>query len=109
MTSVEANRPPTSLFSNTPLIIIMSWWRIGRGKSSPTVTNFNNTIGLTLTQIGCAIEWLERRDCNRHDLGLKAIRAILLCPLERHFLLLGNLGKQLQISVISLLKISSGQ
>ena len=22
----------------------MGWWRIGRGKSSPTITNLNNTI-----------------------------------------------------------------
>ena len=30
------------------------------------------------------IEWLERRDCDRHDPGLKPSRAILLCPWERH-------------------------
>ena len=31
------------------------------------------------------VEWLERRDCNRYDLGSKPTHAILLCPLERHF------------------------
>ena len=30
-------------------------------------------------------QWLERRDCNRHCLGSKPTRTILLCPLERHF------------------------
>ena len=35
------------------MIIIMGWRRIGRGKSSPTTTNVNNTIVTNLTQIGC--------------------------------------------------------
>ena len=28
---------------------------------------------------------VERRDCSRHGLGMKPIRAILMSPLERHF------------------------
>ena len=31
------------------------------------------------------VEWLERRDCDRHGLGSKPTRAILLCPSERYF------------------------
>ena len=34
---------------------------------------------------GSVVEWLERRDCDRHGLGSKSTRAILLCPWERHF------------------------
>ena len=43
------------------------------------------------------VDWLERRDCDRYDLGSKPTRAILLCPWEntlRYFPLLGGLGKQ---------------
>ena len=43
------------------------------------------------------VEWLERRDCDRHGLGSKPTRAIPLCPWERHLtavFLLGGLGKQ---------------
>ena len=31
------------------------------------------------------VEWLKRRDCDRHGLGSKPTRATLLCPWERHF------------------------
>ena len=31
------------------------------------------------------VKWLERRDCVRHGLGLKPIRAILLYRRKRHF------------------------
>ena len=31
------------------------------------------------------VKWLERRDCDRYDLGLKTTRAILLYLWERHF------------------------
>ena len=31
------------------------------------------------------VEWLERRDFDRHGLGLKPTRAIQLCSRERHF------------------------
>ena len=35
--------------------------------------------------IGSVAEWLEHRDCDRHGLGLKPTRAILLCPWKRNF------------------------
>ena len=35
--------------------------------------------------VGIVAQWLERRDCDRHGLGSKPTRAILLCPWERHF------------------------
>ena len=44
--------------------------------------------------VGSVVEWLKRRAHDQHGLGLKTTRAILLCPWERHFLLLGGLGKQ---------------
>ena len=31
------------------------------------------------------VNWLKRHACGRHGLGPKSTRAILLCPLERHF------------------------
>ena len=31
------------------------------------------------------VEWLKRRACDQHGLGLKPTRAILLCPWKRHF------------------------
>ena len=34
---------------------------------------------------GTVVEWLERRDCDQHNLGSKPTRAILLCLCERHF------------------------
>ena len=43
--------------------------------------NFDGACGA----IGSVVEWLERRDCDRHDLGSKPSRAIPLCPWERHF------------------------
>ena len=30
------------------------------------------------------VEWLERRDCDRHGHDSEPIRAIFLCPWERH-------------------------
>ena len=33
-------------------------------------------------------QWLERRDCDRHGLGSKSTRAILLCPWKRYFMAL---------------------
>ena len=42
------------------------------------------------------VEWLKRRDRDRHGLGSKPTRAILLCPWKRHFAALfplGSLGK----------------
>ena len=44
--------------------------------------------------VGSVVEWLERRNCDRLGLGSKPTRAILLCPWERHFPLVGDLGKQ---------------
>ena len=44
--------------------------------------------------VGSVVGWLERRECDRHCLGSKPTRAILLCPWERHFPLLGGFGKQ---------------
>ena len=35
--------------------------------------------------VGNVVKWLERRVCDRHSLGSKPTRAILLCPWERHF------------------------
>ena len=35
--------------------------------------------------VGSVVEWLERRDCDRHILGSKSARATLLCLWERHF------------------------
>ena len=35
--------------------------------------------------VGNVVEWLKRRDRNRHGLGSKPTRVILLCPWERHF------------------------
>ena len=34
------------------------------------------------------VKWLESSDCDRHGLGSKPTRAILLCPWERHFTIL---------------------
>ena len=31
------------------------------------------------------VKWLERRDCDRHALGSKYPRTILLCPCKRPF------------------------
>ena len=36
-------------------------------------------------KVGSVVEWLKRRDQNRHGLGSKPTRALLLCPWERHF------------------------
>ena len=38
----------------------------------------------SLKLVGRVVEWLERRDCDRHGLGSKPTRTILLCPWERH-------------------------
>ena len=35
--------------------------------------------------VGSVVQWLERRARDQHGLGSKPTRAILLCPLERHF------------------------
>ena len=35
--------------------------------------------------VGSVVEWLKRRARDQHGLGSKPIRAILLCPWERHF------------------------
>ena len=35
--------------------------------------------------VGSVVEWLKHRADDRHDLGSKPTRAILLCPWERHF------------------------
>ena len=34
------------------------------------------------------VEWLKRRDCDRHGLVSKPTCAILLCPYKRHFMAL---------------------
>ena len=49
------------------------------------------------TAVGSVVKWFEHRDYNRHGLGSKLTRAILLYPLEKHFtalFLLGGLGEQ---------------
>ena len=43
---------------------------------------------------GNLVEWLKRRDCDRHDLSSKPTRVILFCFWKRHFPLIGGLGKQ---------------
>ena len=35
--------------------------------------------------IGSVVEWLKRRDCNRHGPGSKPTHTILLRPWEKHF------------------------
>ena len=35
--------------------------------------------------VGGAVEWLKRRNCDQHGLSSKPTRVILFCPLERHF------------------------
>ena len=35
--------------------------------------------------VGSAVEWLRRRDGDRHVLGSKLTRAILLCPWEKTY------------------------
>ena len=47
--------------------------------------------------VGSVVKWLKRRPYDRHSLGSKPTRAILLCPWERHFTALSpasGLGKQ---------------
>ena len=34
---------------------------------------------------GSVVEWLQRQDCDRHSLGLKSTRAILLFRWKRYF------------------------
>ena len=61
---------------------------------------------MKLKLIDRVVECLERRDCDRHRLGSKPTHVIFFCFWERHFTalsLLGGLGKQFQILVISLL------
>ena len=53
--------------------------------------------------IGSMVEELKRKDCDHHGLGSKPTGNILLCSWYlRHFLLLGEFGKQFQITVTSL-------
>ena len=40
--------------------------------------------------VGSIVEWLERRDCDRHGPGSKPTRAIVLCTWERHFTALSS-------------------
>ena len=43
------------------------------------------TIAIDLfCQVGRVVEWLERRDCDRHGFGSKPTSAILLCSWEKH-------------------------
>ena len=46
---------------------------------------FNYTVGPIASVVGSVIEWLKRRDRDRHSVGSKPTRAILLCLWERHF------------------------
>ena len=43
--------------------------------------------------VGSVVEWLKRR---AYDLGSKPVRAILLCPWERHFTALSSAWWSLQ-------------
>ena len=36
-------------------------------------------------RFGSVVKWLEQRDYERHGLGSKPTRAVLLCPSERQF------------------------
>ena len=38
--------------------------------------------------VGSVVEWLKCRDCDRHGLGSKPTREILLCPWDKHFMIL---------------------
>ena len=44
-----------------------------------------NFIRKSWSSVGSVVEWLKRRDCDRHGLGSKPTRAIPLCLWERHF------------------------
>ena len=44
--------------------------------------------------VGSVVEWLTHRTDDQHGLGSKPTCALLLCPWERHFPLLGGLDKQ---------------
>ena len=65
---------------NLPYLIFIS------NHSTLTLLLMSNTLCHNfITFVGSMVEWLECRDCNRHGLGTKSTRAILLCPWERHF------------------------
>ena len=52
---------------------------------------------MTFIIVGSVIEWLERRDCDRHGLVSKSTRPILVFSWKRHvtaFSLFGGFGKQ---------------
>ena len=40
---------------------------------------------MEIKALGSVVEWLKHRARDQHSLGPKPIRAILLCPWERHF------------------------
>ena len=50
----------------------------------PPLLNLSNK-GWLLALVGSVVEWLKRRDRDRHGLGSKPTLAILLYPWERHF------------------------
>ena len=47
-------------------------------------------------QVGSVVEWLERRDCDRHGLDSKPTRAIPLCPRQWHFTALSHTWRSWQ-------------
>ena len=75
-------------FSSYETIIGMRFFKIQRDDKKYVVIKLKNFL----------VEWLERWEGERHGLGSKPTRAILLCPWERYFTtlsLLGGLSKQL--------------
>ena len=52
---------------------------------------YNNLIAAN-SLVGSVVEWLKRRTYGQHGLGSKPLRAILLCPWERHFTALSPAG-----------------
>ena len=72
-----------SNFFQTPSIYS---WLCNSHLNSLVVSRFN--------LVSSVVEWFERRDCDRHGLGLKPFCCVLGKDTLRHFPLLGALGKQ---------------
>ena len=51
------------------------------------------------------VEWLEGPDFDLHGLGSKRIRALLLCPWERHFLELSPANAGIETPVLKFMTI----
>ena len=71
--STSKKATAASAFKNTAVL---------RFRLQPRTWDFE--FWLRILIVGSVIEWLKRRDRDRHGLGSKPTRAILLCPWERH-------------------------